>query len=281
MMNKYQPDFQSLRNIRDNALLLSIANEYISENVFLRKIGSEIKKNLSDLRNDIIALKKQFPGKFAQEVNTEYILTSFESTAQDMLSGNSDIKKNCASGKLGMALSADIRRINEAIEEIWFQVKGSDVKYTVSDSISVFWGRLNILSGLTALFSSVVKVLFIIIILFIAGFSYLYFTMEKEGSILKANREIVSFIEQKKARLNELEKEKVEAQKSIKTYESNKLLRKDKIALIDIETKVQEFNQEIHLIEGQLDASRRTIEKNNEKLKKIREKSFLDRLLKE
>ena len=37
----------------------------------------------------------------------------------------------------------------------------------------------------------------------------------------------------------------------------------------------------MHLIEGQLEAHRRTIEDNNEKLEKVREKSFLDRLLKQ
>ena len=280
-MKTDQHDFQSLRNIRDTTLLLSIANEYISEDVFLSKIGSEIKKNLSVLRDDIASLKRKFPGKFTHEVNTDNILTGFEMIAQDMLSGGDEIIEHSTSGRLGMALSAQVDRITEAIERIWFQVKGSDVKYTASDSINVLLGRLNILSHLTGLFSGFIRILLFVFILSLAGFGYLYFTMEREGQILRENTEIMISIEEKKSLLNELEKKKADAQKRLKVHETDNLLRKDKIAIIDIETKIQEINQEVHLIEGQLEAYRRTMENNNEKLEKVKEKSFLDRLLKQ
>lgn len=275
-----QPDFPSIRNIRDNTLLLSIANEYISENIYLVKFGTEINKNLNALKDDIIALKKQFPGKFAQEVNTDNIMNSFETTAKEMLSGNDEIINKCTSGKLGAALDADLDKITEAIDKIWHQVKGSDVKYTATDSISGFFDRMNIFSSLASLFLKIIKISFIILIILAAGFSYLYFTMENEEPILKENREIVAFIEEKKALISELEKKKTDAQKDIKAHKSNKLLRKDKIAIIDTETRIQELNQEIHLIEGQIDTRKQIMEKNNEELEKLKSKSLLDRLLK-
>lgn len=280
-MSTDQPDFQSLRNIRDNTLLLSIANEYISENVFLLKMGSEIKKSLSVLKDDIIALKKQFPGKFTQEVNTDNILTSFQSIAEEMSSDSDEIINKCTSGKLAMSLSAEITKISEAIDKIWYQVKGSDVQYTASDSISGFFGRLNILSGIVSLFSSVIKILFFIFIVLLAGFSYLYFSMENEAPILNENREIIAYIEDKQALLNELEKKKADAQNNLKVHMKSDLLRKDKIAILDIETRIQEFNQEIHVLEGQIDTRKRAIDKNNEKMERIKSKSFLDRLLKQ
>ncbi|MGD9157392.1 MAG: hypothetical protein PVG39_03205 [Desulfobacteraceae bacterium] len=274
-----QPDFQSLRNIRDNMLLLSIANEYISENIYLVKFGTEIKKNLTALKDDIIALKKQFPGKFAQEVNTDNIMNSFETTAKEMLSGGDEIISKCTSGKLGTVLGADVDKITEAIDKIWHQVKGSDVKYTATDSISGFFDRLNIFSSLASLFFKIIKIFFIILIILAAGLSYLYFTMEKEEPILKENREIMAFIEEKKALISELEKKKADAQKDIKARDTSKLLRKDKIAIIDTETKIQELNQEIHLIEGQIGTRKEIMDKNNEKLEELKSKSFLDRLL--
>lgn len=280
-MNTEGPDFQSVRNIRDTTLLLTIANEYLSEDVFVKKIGSQIKKNLSVLKDDIIALKKQFPGKFTQEVNTDNIMTSFDNKAQEMISGGDDIINSCFSGKLGMSLSNDVSRITEAIEKIWHQVRGSDIQYTTGDSISGFFGRFNIISGIVSLFSSIIKILFILFILLLAGTSYLYFTMEKEGPILKENGELMAYIDEKQALLDDLEKKKADAQKELKVHESSELLRKNKIAILDLETKIQGFNQEIHSLESQIETGRLTMDKNNEKLEKIKNRSLLDRLLKQ
>ena len=280
-MNIDQPIFQSLRNIRDSAFLLSIANEYLNENVFLKKIGTEISKNLSALKDDIIALKKQFPGKFTQEVNTDNIMNSFKTTTKEMLLDSDEIINKCTTGKLGTALNADVDKITEAIEKIWRQVKGTDVKYTATDSIGGFFSRFNIFSGLARLLGGAFKIILIVLIILLAGFSYLYFTMEKEAPILKENKELLTFIEKKQAVLHDLENKKSEAQKSLKTHNSKKLDRKDKIAIIDLETRIQELNQEIHLVEGQIDTRKSTMEKNNEKLEIMRRKSFLDRLLKQ
>ena len=279
-MSMNQPVFQSLRNIRDNTLLLSIANEYIGENVYLLKIGTEIKKNLSVLKEDIKTLKKQFPGKFATEIDTDTIISSFEKTTEDMLSGEDRIKTDCASGKLGLAFSEDVNSITEAVEKIWLQVKGSDLKYTKTDSLNNFLGRMDIFSGVIGLISRVAKILLIFFIIAGSGFSYLYFTMEKEEPIIKENEEITAFIEEKKAQLIALEEKKTEAQKSLKKLDDGKLLRKDKITIIDLETRIQEFNQQIHLIEGEIDSQNRSMLKNKERLEEIKGKSFLNRLLK-
>ena len=275
-----QPDFQSIRNIRDNALLLSIANEYFGEDVYLVKIGDEIKENLSILKDDIKSLKKLFPGKFAVEINTDKIMESFENTAESMLSGGDEIKSDCFSGKLGTSLSEDIIKITEAIDNIWEQVKGSNIKYTAADSLTGFFDRMNIFSAINIVFSIVTKVLLIIFIVALAGFFYLFVTMEKEETVLKENRKITAFIEDTKTRLEDLEKKKAEAQESLKSHDDGELLRKDRIAILDIETRIQAINQEIHVIEGEIETRKKSLAKNNERIEQIKDKSFLDRLLK-
>lgn len=280
-MSDNQPEFQSVRYMRDNTILLSIANEYLSEEVYVAKIGKEIKKILSVLKKDIIALKKQFPGKFTQEVNTDNIVASFNKTAEEMLSCSDEVLKKCSTGKLGLTLNADLEKITEAIEKIWHQVKGSDVQYTATDSISGFFSRLNVFSGIASLFSSFIKILFILFIILLGGFSYLFFTMENEGPVLKESQVIMGYIEEKQALLKELENKKADAQKDLKKHKSDKLLRKDKIAIITIETKIQEYNQEIHSLEGQIELRQKNLEENNEKLETLRNKPFLDKLLKQ
>lgn len=279
-MSTNQPDFQSLRNIRDNSLLLSVANEYLGENIYLAKIGTLLEKNLSVLKDDIRLLKKQFPGKFAVEVNTDKIMDSFDKTAIEMISGGNEVRAECISGKLGAALSVDISEITDAIEKIWQQVKGSDVKYTKADSISGLFGRLNIFSGILKIFSNVAKILLIVIIIALAGFSYLYLTMEKEQTILDENSKITALIDNEKAQLADLEKKKAEARKRLKSYNDDEL-RTEKIAILDIESSIQEFNQQIHVIEGRIETRNRTLAQNNERLRETKGKSFWKRLFKQ
>ncbi len=277
-MSLNQPDFQSLRNMRDNTILLSIANEYLAENVYIIKIGSEISKNLAVLKEDIRSLKRQFPGRFVEEINTEKILGSFEKTAQDMVSCSDGIKIDAYSGKLGTALSGDLKMLTDAIEKIWQQVNGREVRYTKTDSLSTLFSRLNVFPAIFNLFLRLTRIVTILFILGLAGFSYLYVTMEKEGSIFNENRETMAFIEEKKMRLGDLEKKKDETQKSLKDLSKGELLRRDKIAIIDLETRILELNREIQVIEGQVEAKQRLLDNNREKLEKIKEKSFLDRL---
>ena len=279
-MSTNQPDFQSLRNIRDNSLLLSVANEYLGENIYLAKIGTLLEKNLSVLKDDIRLLKKQFPGKFAVEVNTDKIMDSFDKTAIEMISGGNEVRAECVSGKLGAALFGDINEITDAIEKIWQQVKGSDVKYTKADSISGLFGRLNIFSGILKIFSNIAKILLIVIIIALAGFSYLYLTMEKEQTILDENSKITALIDNEKAQLADLEKKKAEARKRLKSYNDDEL-RTEKIAILDIESSIQEFNQQIHVIEGRIETRNRTLARNNERLREVKGKSFWKRLFKQ
>lgn len=272
-------DFYSLRAIRDNFLLISIAHEYLAENVYLAKFGKEIKKSLAHLRDDIKFLKKEFPGKFTTEVNTDVILKSFDRTAENMLSGGDSVISECKSGKLAENLGVDIKKVTEAIEKIWNQVKGSDVKYTKSDQISGFFGRLNLLSGAAKLISGVFRIVLVIFVILLAGFSYLFFTMERESPLLKENREITAFIQGKKAILKGKEDTKKDAQVRLKSLGNLGLLREDKIAILDLETKIQVCNNEINIIEGQIESEYRRMDENNKRIEKIRGKSFIDRLI--
>ncbi|MBN1907098.1 MAG: hypothetical protein JW927_18610 [Deltaproteobacteria bacterium] len=272
-------DFYSLRAIRDNSLLISIAHEYLAENVYLIKFGKEIKKSLAHLKDDIKFLKKEFPGKFTTEVNTDVIMKSFDRTAEGMLSGSDSVISECKSGKLGESLGSDIKKVTEAIEKIWNQVKGSDVKYTKSDQISGFFGRLNLLSGAVKFITGVFRVLLLIFVILLAGFSYLFFTMEKESPLLKENREITVFIQDKKVILKGKEDTKKDAQVRLKSLNSRSLLREDKIAILDLETKIQVCNNEINIIEGQIESEYRRMDENNKRIEKIRAKSFIDRLI--
>ena len=68
--------FESLHGIRDNALLLSLGHQYLCGGPSLEKIGLSVDSHLKQLKDDIVALKRKFPGKFLQEqeVDTDGIV---------------------------------------------------------------------------------------------------------------------------------------------------------------------------------------------------------------
>ena len=69
-MNNSLYSIDSLCALKDNALLLMMANEYLCEEKILIKIGQSIELNLQRLKDDISLIKKEFPGKFVSEVDT-------------------------------------------------------------------------------------------------------------------------------------------------------------------------------------------------------------------
>lgn len=278
-MGMNQPDFESLRIIRDNTSLLVIANEYLGEDIFLTKIGSSIEENVQILKDDIKSLKKQFPGKFLTEVNTENIIQSFEKTTESMLSSNNEIREDCSTGKLGITLNSDVAKITNAIEKIWIQVRGTDVEYTKRDSIGSFLSRINIFSGTWGILLGVGKILVACVLIVMIAFPFLFFTMEKDKTYLKENNESMGFIKEQNVLISEIEKKKAESQKNISVHDRKVLSRKDRISIINLETKIQQFNEEIYRIEGLIETRELAISKNNERLNILKEKSFLERLL--
>ncbi len=106
-MNDIQYAVGALSEIRKDSLLLSIAREYLCEDIFLIKIGKDIELNILRLKDDIISLKKKFPGKFATEVETDSILEKINATALALIEPGIEIKENCRSGELGRKLESD------------------------------------------------------------------------------------------------------------------------------------------------------------------------------
>jgi len=278
-MGTVHNEFQSLTKIKNNTLLLVLANEYISQDLFLEKMGTEITENIAVLRKDITSLKKEYPGKFVTEINTEDIIKKLERDGASLLSHDEKIVNDCESGKLGSALESHVKEIKEAIYKIWLQVHGSDAGYRKKDSFGGFFGQFDIFSGLGKLVSVVGKFIAGVLVIAIAGCLYLYITMEKESTLRKENEESMSFIGEQIARIKKIEQKKVDLNESLSTHDDKELTQGAKIAILDLEVTIQEMNQEIHKIEGKIESQKNAVSKNNKKLGKIKGKPFIDRLL--
>ena len=109
---------ESLSVLRDNSLLLTIAYEHLCEEQQVVKIGKSIDKNMERLREDILNLRKEFPGKLEKDIETEGILQKIQDRAQAMFEPSDELLKRCASGELGKELESDVISITNAINMI-------------------------------------------------------------------------------------------------------------------------------------------------------------------
>ncbi|MBW2610330.1 MAG: hypothetical protein JRC68_08305 [Deltaproteobacteria bacterium] len=281
-MNDPQYTVEALSGLRDSALILAVANEYLCADQYLVKIGSNIDKDIRKLKEDISSLKKQFPGKLVNEVDTDEILKKIRSTAQTMMEPGNEVRESCVKGELGSELESDIKTIANAVNLIRNQVEGRIVTYTRKDSVS------HLVGGLTDVGRSMkdaavlgLKILFCLILISILGFAYLYFTMEKEGVLLKEvagseiniqlQQEIISQLDDKKERIS-LE---------IKSMENKVLSRDEKIMLLDKDMDIHKINEDRRKAEIEISTHEQKIMSNRKKVEDIQSKSFLKRLFRQ
>lgn len=272
-------EFHSFGKLKDNAILLDLAKEYMCQDVFLEKIGRGITENIDLLKKDIDDLRRQYPGKFAIEVGTDEIIKKLESTAAGLLSGEDKIKSDVMSGKFCTALNSHLKEIKEGVNKIWVQVKGTELKYTRKEAIEGVIGRSQIFSGLGSLASFFGKIIAGLLVIVIAGFIYLYMTMEKESTYRRENEENNTFVEQQLNRVDEIEERKAELNERLAIENKKELTSKTKIAILDLEIKIQELNTELHDLEASISSRKASISKNSEKIEELKRKSLFEKLL--
>jgi hypothetical protein len=281
-MENTQYDSGALNKIRENALLLLIGKGYLCEDVFLIKIGKSIEQNIIKLKDDISSLKKVFPGKLKTEVDTELMLKNISATAKSLIEQSDDIKKNCTAGELGHQLTAYTKSIGDAFNTLKIQVLGSAAVYQGKTSFSrIFAGSKDSLRAFGNILMMGAKILSLLIIIAVASFLYLYFTMEKEGPLLERITESQSLISDRQEAISQLESRKIELLEQKNWLEDGTIDRGDKLALMNLEMEIQSINQRRDSLEAQIIALQKKINANLEKIEEVNKKPFLKRLLRQ
>ena len=246
--------------------------------VFLEKIGTEIKENIDQLKIDISELRKQYPGKFTTEVDAAGIIKKLEEATGGLSSHDDKLKSEIMSGKFGTSLNSNLKEIKEAIKKIWVQVKGSELKYTRKDTLEGL--QIQIFSKLIPVAVFLGKIVALLIAVAIAGFIYLYVTMEKENTYIKLNDASNAFIEEQMIRVREINERKADLSEGLAIEAKKEDTQERMIAMMKMETEMQELNHELHSIEGNIASRKDSIAESNEKIKELESKSFYEKLLK-
>ncbi len=281
-MNNEQYNLPALDELKNNTLLLTMANEHLAEEVFLIKTGNNISRAVEVLKRDISALKKEYPGKFLNEVDTDSLLERIDAAAQRMLKPSRELKDRHASGALGHEMEENFMSIRAAVEDIRIKVSGSHTQKPGKRSAADILGSSKELfqsAGGLLIFSA--KILTGIVFLACVVFAYLFFTMETDKIFLTEMSESSALVQEKKDLIYGLEREKQALNdKRILIKSGNEMTRDQKVAALEVEVSLKKINDTIDQIEAEIAVQEKKLSANEDKLDEFNKKTFFDKLLK-
>jgi ABC-type multidrug transport system fused ATPase/permease subunit len=278
--------FNSLHGIRDNALLLSLGRKYLCKEPFLKKIGHSVDLQLKQLKEDIITLKRKFPGKFLQEqeVDTDGIVSELSRIAERLQNPDKKIQKRCTIGDLGRELEEGVDTMALAIDEIWDQVEGRGVTYSTRDSAADFFGGIK--SAVGSFVRSVVKtvVLFFKILFLISSvlaliFLALYMTMETEEKYIRHIKKIDALIMPQKELIAKCDREIAEISRQVNALREREETRQSLMEVMDLNVKIHTLSEKRQEAEVKINLYENDRIDNEEKIELVKNKTFMERLL--
>ncbi len=273
--------FGALHEIRDRAYLLSLGNVYLCEDVFLRKIGNEIESLMERLKEEILSIKKRFPGQLASDVDMEAVLEDLRSRTAELKNPDPGLGDKCTAGELGRELEESIRSLTSAIKTLTAKVEGELPEYSkkdaVLDALSVAKTPASVISSTMA---SIFKGVIILLLLALGPLAYLFLTMERESSLMKEIAESGARISSVRERMSSLEKEREEIVQKIEKLRGDDAPRQDKISILDLNVQIHSLDDKLGKSEVEIADEEEKIKASEAKIENIKNKPFVQRLLK-
>ena len=269
-----------LNEIKDEAILLNMASEYLCEDPYLKKIGFNIQRNIELLKGHIQDIRRQFVGKLVEEINLDEYMEGISHIAELMQEGDDGVKPDCVKGELGKVLGEKVMALIRLVNELEDRVKGKGVSYTRADSVLGLIDRLRfIFNTLVATYSLAVKIFWLFVLVCLIAFSFLAVTMETERDLLKEIEQIRTHIQSSQAVVSQLRGEAGKIQREIDIIGENERSRENAQNLIDLNVKAFSLAEELqkNLIEVKIQEEE--VEEKLEKLDEMKRKSFLARLI--
>jgi hypothetical protein len=281
-MNDDQYNLSALEELKNNTLLLTTANDHLADDAFLIKIGHNIGRAVEILERDISALKKEYPGKFVNDVDTDSILEKIDGTAQRMLKPSREIKESHASGTLGREMEINFISIKKAVEDLRIKVRGSHTqrpgRNPATEIVNSFSGVFRSAQGLLI---SGAKILAGLIFIACVALAYLYLSMEKDRAYINEIAASSALIKEKEGQITKLEQERQSLDRKRITMKSVKeMTREEKVAALEIEVGIKKINDTIDQLEAEIAVQEKKTAENQDKLNELRKKTFYQKLMK-
>ncbi len=276
MNAKNHTSFSTLKEVRDQVYLLSLGNEFLCETPCLAKVGNAIGSRIDLIHEEIVSLKKRFPGRFTNEVHTDDILETLRDASRRLQRPDEEIQAKCKAGELGLELEETVKSLTQAIRTIKTQVEGEIPSYSRMDSALSLFRRLRSI-GLLMSFMAKLFVLFFVAMILL--FSYLFFTMEKVETLVTTIAQDGEIIRSQHKRLAELAIEKQTLTDKIQRMRRHDMGRHEKIVVLDLTVKVQDLEKKMATFREDIYTHEIRIRDSREKVEELKNKPFLKRVL--
>jgi hypothetical protein len=269
-----------LSEMKDKAILLSMASEYLCEDYFLKKTGIIIGSNAEALKDYIEHTGEQFVGKPIDEAGLNELLESIVHIAELLQQADKVAKEECLEGKLGEELYEKIKSLAQGINALEQRVDGEAISPVRRDPFKVILNPFKfVLNAIIATSKVGLKLAVTLILIGIIAFSYLYITMESEKGLVEKIQQSKATILSAQATLSQIDNELKEIRAKIAGIREDEANRRDEIELMDLNLRVYNLTEEQQKARIEADMEQDILEKNIKNLEKIRQKSFLEKLL--
>ena len=272
--------FSALHEIRDRAYLLSLGNVYLCEAVFLVKIGNEIEALLETFGEEVHFVKKRFPGQMASDVDMGRMVEDIRSIAQDLKNPDVGLDDKCTAGELGRELEESVQALASAVKTLIGRVEGVLPEYTkkdaVLDALVVAKTPARVVSATVAMSF---KILILLLLLALGPLAYLVLSMDNEADLRKEISTSETQILAIKERIESLERERAGIIKEVEALRADNPAREERIASIDLNMQVHSLDDKLSKAEVELANLEELIEGKLARIEKLRNESFVQRLL--
>jgi len=269
----------AFKMIKDDSILLSIANEYLCDPPFLKKIRANMAANVPAIRSYIEGLQRQFVGKPAEELSLEGHLQELSRITEILQEGGKQTSAKCAEGELGKELSAKLHALTEGIGALKEKIEGSSVSYTAKDVAKDMIGKVTVVSRpIAATGRFLFRFVSICLLACLSIFVVLFVTMEREEGLVKEIEAIRQEIQKREASVPRLQEELQSLQAQIDSISEDDQGRKDEIAFVELNMKAHEVAEKLERAQIEVEQQQKKLDQDLIRLEEMRSKSLLQRL---
>jgi hypothetical protein len=272
--------FPALHQVRDETLILRLGNAFLCEEIFLKKIGASIDSQLEKLRQEILSLKMKFPGKFTTEIDTDSVIEDLRSHAGRLQNPNKGIIDKCTIGALGREMEGTLGALTTAMRTIKRKVEGETPSYTARDSVLGVLGKAKTpASAVTRLVSVAIRTVLILVLLSLGPLAYLVLTLDREATLQKDIAEAETHIQSQREIVLSMEQEREALHKKIEDMKADDAPREVKEEVMELDVKLHSLDQNRNRAEAEITIYEGKIKDMKRRLEQVKNKPFLDRLL--
>ncbi|MBW2094662.1 MAG: hypothetical protein JRI80_07220 [Deltaproteobacteria bacterium] len=271
---------EALSELKDWIILLDMAGEYLCAKTFLQKMASGIEGTCDVLKNWSQELKERFVGKPMHEIDVAEPFQELELFSHSLMEAEGKLEGHCRQGKVARQLEEKVQFVKERLGSLKDRVEGEAVPYTARDSLTRVFEKLKIVvHGFVTTYKVATRVIFILLLVCVISFFTLFVTMEKEGDVLKEIHQIQNIIQSKEGKLAGIKSRIEEIRSKTLEMESHFVTREDKISILELNLRSHKLADLKEKLQAEVDLQKKILGENEQKLERMKQKSFLARLL--